>query len=153
MIRYRLRCKGGHAFDAWFSSSTAYDEEERRGRLNCPICQSPEVEKALMSPRIAASSVGQSEPQPQSAASGPAAAGEPGDRMRALMSEMRRLRDAVRDQSEYVGPRFAEEARRIYFEEAPERSIYGEATRQDVEKLGEEGIDVFQMPNLPDDLN
>ena len=65
----------------------------------------------------------------------------------------RAIRDKVKAEAEYVGPRFADEARRIHFEEAPNRGIYGEATREEVTSLAEDGIDVTPLPPLPEDLS
>jgi hypothetical protein len=66
---------------------------------------------------------------------------------------MRKLRTEIESKSEYVGPRFPEEARKIHYEEAPARGIYGEATREEAQALSEEGIEFFPLPSLPEDHN
>jgi hypothetical protein len=66
---------------------------------------------------------------------------------------MRKLRDEVIAKSEYVGPRFAEEARKIHNEEVEERGIYGEATPSEVKDLAEDGIEIYPIPVLPEDHN
>ncbi len=73
--------------------------------------------------------------------------------LRHVHSMLKAVREKVLAEAEYVGPRFAEDARRIHFEEAPDRGIYGEATREDVISLAEDGIDVTPLPPLPDDLS
>jgi hypothetical protein len=146
MIRYDLVCKHGHRFDGWFNSISAYDEQRESGSVTCPYCSTAEVEKQVMAPRVSRKS-GQ-KPQtrnPMVAASDP--------RMKALMQKMRELRQYVHENADYVGDRFAEEARRIHYKEAEERGIYGEATAEDTRSLVEEGIDVHPLPVLPEDQN
>ena len=70
-----------------------------------------------------------------------------------LVSAMRKLRAEIEAKSEYVGPRFSEEARKIHYEEAPARGIHGEATADEAKALREEGIEFFPLPALPEDRN
>lgn len=157
MIKYRLRCGDGHEFDAWFASSAAYENQEAEGLLVCPNCARSDVERAIMAPKIATGYAANEMPEATSgkvpaqvtmhSASGDAL------RLNEMMREMRDLRDKILEKSEYVGPRFAEEARRIHHEESPDRAIHGEATSNEVHELAEEGIDVMPIPRLPDDLN
>ncbi len=166
MIRYRLICRCDHEFDAWFSSSAAYDAQEAGGQIVCPACGGHDVTKALMAPRIATAQNAPNTPtghdQPPTQTSGaqlPATAGAAppasadAEKVRAIMGELRQLRDRMVANSEYVGASFAEEARKIHYEEAPERAIHGEASREDVRKLDEEGIDILPLPRLPSDLS
>lgn len=165
MIRYRLICRCSHEFDAWFSSSSAYDTQEASGQIQCPACRGHEVKKALMAPRIAttnqapgamgqssATTSGASMPAPAASAAAPPTSVNT-DRVRALMGELRQMRDRIMANSEDVGTNFAEEARRIHYEEAPDRAIHGEASPEDVRQLNEEGIDILPLPRLPDDLS
>jgi hypothetical protein len=152
MIRYRLKCEKRHEFEAWFSNSTAFDKQARRGLVSCPKCGTSKVEKALMTPGIAKGlkrkrtrKAPAPQPDPQHTHR-LAAHGE-------LMGAMRKLRAEIEGKSEYVGPRFPEEARKIHYEEAPQRGIYGEATHEEAKALSEEGIDFFPLPLLPEDQN
>jgi hypothetical protein len=70
-----------------------------------------------------------------------------------LRALMRRVREEVEQKAEYVGPRFAEEARKIHFEEAEARGIYGEATLEDAKELQDEGVEFFPLPAVPEDQN
>ena len=70
-----------------------------------------------------------------------------------VVKAMRTIRDAVKENADYVGPKFAEEARKIHYGEKEERGIYGEASAEDVNSLKEEGIDVLPLPVLPEDRN
>jgi hypothetical protein len=157
MIRYQLNCAEGHTFEAWFSSSKGYDAQVQRKQVTCPVCGSSKVKKAIMAPRVARSRSRKpvaAEPAP---APVPAAVPAPqhmlNGEQRALLAQMRKLRDEMLSKSDYVGPRFAEEARRIHNEEAPARGIHGEATPEEVAELKEEGVEIYPVPLLPDDHN
>jgi hypothetical protein len=151
MIRYRLRCDRGHEFEAWFPSSAGYDAQAERGLLACAVCGMAKVEKALMAPNVAKSSqdVPAPEVRPQLAAKRPLAAQLPPP----MLEMLRQVHQHVRKTSDYVGDRFAEEARRIHYDEAEARAIYGEATAAQARELYEEGIEVHALPSLPEDAN
>ena len=131
MILFDLRCKEGHAFEAWFRDGAAYEDQAAAGDLACPVCGSAEVSKALMAPAV------NSRPKV--------------DAMQAAeaMRLWRRVQDHIEKNFDHVGPRFAEEARKIHHGEAEKRSIYGEATKTEAKQLRDEGIDVNQIPWLP----
>lgn len=126
MIKYQLQCGNGHEFEGWFQSSTAYEREAEQRRLACPNCGSPDVSKAIMAPRV---STGESSPC-----------------LAELRSQMRALRAEVENRGEYVGPRFAEEARRIHLEETEHRTVWGEASPSEVKSLIEDGVPVLPLP-------
>lgn len=150
MIRYDLQCSQRHAFDGWFASSDAYDRQVKLSLVTCPYCGTAEVEKAIMAPRIASS-----EPRRDAApAEEPVlATNQPVPELGEMISLIRRMRQHVEANAENVGPRFADEARKIHYEEAERRSIYGEASAEDARALVEEGIEVHALPRLPDDAN
>lgn len=172
MIRYQLRCSRGHGFEGWFKSSDAYAREVEA--LDCPICGDRSIEKAIMAPAVlqrAERAPSPSEPVPTTAGSGAglpvpaapspaagttavAAASSPPlapeqVQLAEAMIMMRQLRAHVEANFEHVGPRFAEEARKIHHEETAPRGIYGEATRDEVESLEDEGIAILPLPVLP----
>jgi hypothetical protein len=157
MILYRLKCKKGHEFEAWFASSAAFDTQEKRGLLSCAHCGTSKVSKALMAPRIAkrAKPKASAKRAEETAAEAPPPKPET-QRVaahRELAAAMRKLRAEVEAKSEYVGPRFSEEARKIHYEEVPARGIHGEATAEEAKALQEEGIEFFPLPILPEDRN
>ncbi|MFE0752792.1 DUF1178 family protein [Inquilinus sp. NPDC058860] len=137
MILYELRCEAGHGFEAWFRNSGTYDTQVAAGEVNCPVCGSSSVEKALMAPAIA-----RRPPKGVQA--------EDGRRTHTTMAEARReleaLRRKIEENCEYVGDRFADEARKIHYEESAHRDIYGEATESEARELEEEGIGVARIP-------
>lgn len=141
MIQYSLSCENEHRFDAWFRNAAAYDEQAQRGIVTCPICSTAKVEKALMAPAVSRKSsekVALSIGHPQQAE---------------LRAAMKALRDKVMAEADYVGESFAKEARKIHDHEVEPRGIYGEATREEVADLIEDGIDFMPLPNLPEDHN
>jgi hypothetical protein len=161
MIRYQLRCAKGHEFEGWFQNSAAYDRQAKRGELECAVCGSSKVTKALMAPNVATRSKRRPQPvrreagRPPSTGPEKAPKSEP-QRLAAhqeLVHLMRKLRAEIEAKSEYVGNRFCEEARKIHYEEVPARGIHGEATAEDAKALAEEGIEFFPLPILPEDQN
>lgn len=161
MIRFQLRCDGDDFFEAWFRGNADFEAQAGERLIACPACGSQEITKALMSPVVSAStrnsSVPAPAPQPAEAAAStppavPVATGVDPDVAKAI-DLMQRMTRHVRANSDYVGPRFAEEARKIHYEEAPPRGIYGEATAGEIKELAEEGIGFHPLPILPEDRN
>ena len=147
MIHYDLICDRGHAFDGWFRNSAAYDEQAARGLVSCTVCGSAKVDKQLMAPGIPVKS-NRKDSTPKPMVSGPV---DP--RLAIMMQMVREMRKHVEENAEYVGDRFAEEARKIHYEEADARGIYGEASPDEAKALLEEGIAVHPLPRLPEDGN
>jgi hypothetical protein len=153
MIRYDLTCGGGHGFDAWFRDSAAYDAQAAAGLVTCAVCGSAEVRKALMAPAVrtragAPSAAPAPAPgQPPAPPAGPPALSAPaGSAVAEALTELRRR---VEREAEYVGPRFAEEARRIHLGDAAARAIWGEATGAEAKALADDGVPVAPLPFLP----
>lgn len=140
MIQYSLVCEANHKFDAWFRNAEAYETQAGRGILTCPVCNSSKVEKALMAPAV-------SRANEKVALS----AGHPDHAQ--MVAAMRKLRDTLTTDADYVGDKFAEEARKIHFKEADARGIYGEATKEEVSSLLEDGIEFMPLPQVPDEHN
>jgi hypothetical protein len=105
MIRYDLVCDKGHEFDGWFRDSAGYDQQAGRGLVACTLCGTAKVEKQLMAPGIPAK-LNRANTAPLKMMAGPA---DP--RAQMLMKMMRELRQNVEENAEYVGARFAVEAR------------------------------------------
>lgn len=131
MIVYSLNCANGHGFEGWFRDSLAFDKQAKDGKLLCPVCSSRKVTKAPMAPAVKSTRAA-----PQTVA----------NEVRKMKQFMTGLRKYVTENAEYVGPRFAEEARKIHYGEAEDRHIYGEATLQEAKELVEEGVDVAPLP-------
>ena len=154
MIRYSLRCQKDHEFEAWFRSGDDYDKQVAEKGVPCPLCGDHKIVKAPMAPSIGRAGKDKSVPTPGAPASEEKvqlAAVDP--RQQALHQAMRELRDKIVENSDYVGDKFAEEARKIHYQESEPRGIYGEATREEAEKLAEEGVEFAPLPLVPDDRN
>lgn len=135
MISFDLRCSDGHVFEGWFGSSQDFEDQKTRGLLSCPMCGDEHVDKALMAPNVASKKEAASAPDitPQK-----------------MMVMLRQMRKEVEKNAEYVGPKFAEEARKIHYGETEVRDIYGESTPEESEALADEGIEFASIPWVPD---
>lgn len=142
MIKFALRCEEAHAFEGWFASNDDFDRQKAAGLISCPICGSTAVVKALMAPAVATA-----DEQPATTmVSG-------GEAQQEMLAKLKELVTQIRAQSEDVGTRFPEEARKIHYGEAPQRGIIGQAKPEDVGALLDEGIAVAPLPVLPEDTN
>ena len=161
MILFDLRCSQGHAFEAWFRDGATYDQQAAAGAITCAICGDGKVAKALMAPAVNRRSPSREDDQGPRREPGEAATaeGRPGgpaigpkldpERAAAAMRALREVQAHIEKNFDHVGPRFAEEARKMHYGEADKRSIYGEATKVEAEELRDEGISVGQIPWLP----
>ncbi|MET1111787.1 MAG: DUF1178 family protein [Allosphingosinicella sp.] len=142
MIVFDLRCAPqGHVFEAWFASSSAFEAQQGRGLVACPLCGSAEIAKAPMAPAVGAKG---------NSALAPAGAGGlltgPPEAVKAMLAAAAALQKTMLAGSEGVGDRFADEARAIHLGESNRRAIHGEATRAEAESLIEEGVPIAPLP-------
>lgn len=151
MIRYALTCTADHRFEAWFRSADDFDGQARRGLLSCPVCGSGGIRKALMAPAVATRGDREPAPAVPAAATVPAALANP--EMAEIVARIRALKAKLLENSEDVGGRFAEEARRIHYGEAPARAVHGQASGDEARALVEEGVGILPLPVLPDERN
>jgi hypothetical protein len=156
MIHYQLTCSQAHAFDGWFKDSATFEQQARRRLVECPECGDTEIARALMAPALAkrqAMTVVPTAPQPPARPpEAPAVASErmAGGRLPAQMQAMlQRMRAEVEKSCDYVGPQFADEARKMHRGESDYRGIYGETTEEQAESLAEDGISVARIPWVP----
>jgi len=141
-----LRCAHGHRFEGWFASDADLQSQMDSGLLECPVCSDKSILRMPSAPRLNVS--GAREPQPVSKPSGEVAphpgAGQPIEMT--MQAAWLRAVQHVMNNTDDVGDRFAEEARKIHYGEADERAIRGKATPDEAEALREEGIDVVSLP-------
>lgn len=150
MILFDLKCHMGHVFEAWFNSTKAYDGQVERGTIECPVCGSNDVEKAVMAPNVGKKS-NQKKTSRAPAKFEPESLGYgtlPPDLQGELEDVLEKVREHVEENCDYVGKSFTEEARSMHYGEKPERGIYGEASFEDSVELMEEGIEVFPLPGI-----
>jgi hypothetical protein len=156
MIHYALRCSAGHEFDGWFQSSAGFEAQAARGLLDCPVCADRDIQRAIMAPRL--NKGGHTEPvieAPKAEPPQPPAETVPATRATTLpmpaqvRAVLQRIRSEVERTCDYVGPRFADTARRIHAGEVTRRPIYGEATEDEAAALKDDGIEVSSVPWVP----
>jgi hypothetical protein len=150
MIKYSLTCDRDHGFESWFRDSAAYESLVAAHQIECAVCGSDRVRKALMAPSVVTARR-KAAPMPEAPPVQPVAMVD--DQARKLRDAVRKLHRAITENADNVGRAFPEEARRIHDGDAPPRSIYGEATPEQVSALLEDGISLLPMPMLPDDQN
>jgi hypothetical protein len=135
MISFNLRCAKDHVFEAWFKDGKTYDRQAKQGKVLCPVCGDSKVEKAPMAPNIASGVSRKSKSQRDAA-----------KQAAAFRETLNKVRTEIEKNCDYVGPKFAEEARKIHYKEAEERGIYGEASDQEAAALKDEGIEFGRIP-------
>ena len=136
MIRYALLCEHDHDFEGWFGASADFDDQQARGLIECPVCGSKAVRKAIMAPAV----------------SGTKKKGQditPAQTQAVMMEAMGRIRRHVEENFDDVGDTFAKEARAIHEGRSEERGIYGQATSKEVRELVEDGVPVAPLPPEP----
>ncbi len=127
MIHFNLRCVDGHEFEGWFRNGGAFERQQQKKQVVCPVCSDTRIAKAPMAPAVAAKS------------SDVANAVD----MRKALTE---LREHVEKHCDNVGEKFAEEARKIHYGEDEPRNIYGQSTDEETRELVEEGVPVARIP-------
>ena len=133
MIKYNLKCEKDHNFDAWFSDSSNFEQQNKKNLILCPKCSSTKIEKNIMAPNIGSKKQGYTN---------------------ALKTEkiiekiIKNVRKHVEKNYEYVGNKFADEARAIHYGEKEEREIYGETSIEEAVDLIEEGVNVTPLPGI-----
>ena len=151
-----LHCSQQHVFEGWFGSEDDYVQQQARGLVSCPMCGDTAVQKKLSAPRLNLGAGREPPPQVEKPAGErqerqdrhephEVTAVSGGNEQAALQAAWLALARRVVASTEDVGPRFAEEARRIHYGESEQRGIRGQATREETAALQEEGINVVQM--------
>ena len=141
MIRFSLACEHAHEFEGWFRSNDDFDAQVKRGFVDCPACGSKKIEKALMAPAV---STGRRREKIALAM---------GEEQKQALAQLKAMAEKIRENADYVGDKFAEEARKIHFGEADARGIYGEATLEEAKGLVEDGVSFMPVPVFPEDRN
>ncbi|HUC62555.1 MAG TPA: DUF1178 family protein [Alphaproteobacteria bacterium] len=148
MILYRLRCAKRHEFEAWFRDGAGYEAQAAKRAIACPECGSTKIAKAPMAPRLARgrAAAENAEAKPAPATQG---APQPGTTMvsvREARAALEALQKRIEQNCDYVGERFAEEARKIHYGEVAARDIYGETSDEDAAALADEGVEFQRIP-------
>jgi hypothetical protein len=138
MILFDLKCAKGHVFEAWFRDSGMADRQMAGRKVACPQCGNGKITKAPMAPRIGKKGDKRAAPPAEMAAMSAK-----------IRKELIELKAKVEANCDYVGKRFAEEARKIHYGESDPRGIYGETSKDEAQELAEEGVEFARIPWLP----
>ena len=133
MIKYSLRCDKDHVFEAWFSDSSSFEKQNKKNLISCLTCTSTKIEKDIMAPSI---SSGKQKTDGLK---------QKKDKVEMILNKVRKH---VENNFDYVGDKFADEARAIHYGDKEEREIYGETSIDDAVELIEEGINVEPLPGI-----
>ncbi len=149
MIVFDLACKNaGHVFEIWFGSSADYEDQKGRGLVSCPYCGSTEVDKAVMAPNVAAKGNSRNLPAPvaEESTSVTAAANVPTPaQFKEMVAKLAEVQAKMLEKSDYVGTKFADEARSMHLGEQDARPIHGQTTAEEARALIEEGVPVAPL--------
>jgi hypothetical protein len=145
MIKYRLICDTEHEFDGWFPSSREFTRQKKMGQLTCPVCDSKHVDKAMMSPGVSRSKNARRLSQSRDSAV------SPDQMMPASQAKhvLKKIGQYITKNFENVGDRFYKEAVRCEEGDRDDR-FYGTPSKEETNKLLDEGIDLFHVPRLKD---
>ena len=134
MIKYNLKCNDNHEFESWFSDSNEFNKLNKKKLLECIYCSSNKIQKSIMSPMV--SGIKFSE-----------------DKINLLdqkllneKNQLIKLREHIEKNFEFVGDKFSEKVRDVYYDKDTKRSIYGTTTPEEKKELEEEGIDLLSIP-------
>lgn len=147
MIVFDLSCAAaGHVFEAWFGSTEDYESQKARGLVSCPMCGSADVAKAVMAPNVAPKGNRGSTSLPAPAPVPMANDAPPIEAVKQALAALAAAQEKALAGSNYVGRRFAEEARSMHLGETEERPIHGQATPEEARALVDEGVPVAPLP-------
>jgi hypothetical protein len=144
VIVFDLRCRQAHIFEAWFGSSAAFEDQQARGLLVCPICGDDDIVKAVMAPNVAAK--GNSRSVPALRADAPTPPALDPDTMKAALHALAQAQAQVLEKSQWVGRAFADRARAMHVGETAATPIHGETTLAEAKALVEEGVPIAALP-------
>jgi len=136
MIKYQLRCRCNHEFEGWFPDSKEYKRQKNKGMIQCPMCDSTAVDKAIMAPNVKTS---KKKPVPDDYF----VMGESAEQI------LRKLNKKIKKDYQDVGKNFAKEARKAH-KGKRDQKFYGKPTKEETNKLLDEGIDLFAVPDYKD---
>ncbi len=152
MIIFDLCCDKDHRFEGWFRSADDFQAQAAQGVILCPVCESHQVRRVPSAVAIGGNKPSESTIPTSSGSASSATSVAVSDSQ--IMGVYRQMMQSILANTEDVGARFAEEARKIHYKEVPERSIRGQTTAEERETLREEGIEVLQLPVVnKEDLN
>ena len=134
MIKYNLKCSNGHEFESWFSHSNEFDKLNKKKLLDCIYCSSKKIQKSIMAPMI---SGGKLKEDSMSLLN---------EQISSKKNELLQIRKYIEKNFEFVGDKFSQKVREVYYSKENKKSIYGTTTPEERDELAEEGIDLISIP-------
>ncbi|MDC1375573.1 DUF1178 family protein [bacterium] len=152
MIKYKLKCKSSYCseqkdFDGWFQNIEAFEKQMTLGLINCPICGGENILKSLTTPSLKkiknSNKASSNEKDDKNAFEN--------EKLKNIKTILRSIKNEIKKNSTFVGDDFVNQARSMKQGEIKKKSIYGHGTKEEIEELSDEGIDVINIPWTPDD--
>ena len=134
MIKYNLKCSKGHEFESWFSDSKEFDKLNKKKLLECIYCSSNKIEKSIMAPMISGSKLKENSLDLVN------------EKLLNEKNELLQIRKYIEKNFEYVGDKFSQKVREVYYDKENKKTIYGTTTKEERDELAEEGIDLLSVP-------
>ena len=134
MIKYNLKCNNNHEFESWFSDSNEFNKLNKKKLLECIYCSSNKIQKSIMSPMV--SGIKSNEENTNLL----------NQKLLNDKNQLIKLREHIEKNFEFVGDKFSEKVRDVYYDKETKKSIYGTTTPEEKKELEEEGIDLLSIP-------
>ena len=134
MIKYNLKCNNNHEFESWFSDSDEFNKLKKKKLLECIYCSSKKIEKSIMSPMVSGTKLNEDKKSLLN------------KKLLDEKNKLIKLREHIEKNFEFVGDKFSEKVRDVYYDKETKKSIYGTTTPEERKELEEEGIDLLSIP-------
>ena len=134
MIKYNLKCSNGHEFKSWFSDSNEFDKLNKRKLLECIYCSSKKIKKSIMAPMISGGKLKEDSMNLLN------------EKLSSKKNELLQIRKYIEKNFEFVGDKFSQKVREVYYNKETRKTIYGTTTPEERDELAEEGIDLLSIP-------
>ena len=134
MIKYNLKCSNGHEFKSWFSDSNEFDKLNKRKLLECIYCSSKKIQKSIMAPMVSGGKLKEDSMNLLN------------EKLSSKKNELLQIRKYIEKNFEFVGDKFSQKVREVYYNRETRKTIYGTTTPEERDELAEEGIDLLSIP-------
>ena len=135
MIKYNLKCCNGHEFESWFSDSSEFDKLNKKKFLECIYCSVNDIQKSIMAPMVSGRKLKDEKNK-----------GFINKKMSNEKKDLLKIREYIEKNFEFVGDKFSQKVREVYYDKMSKKSIYGTTTPEERDELEEEGIDLLSIP-------
>jgi len=139
MIKYNLKCNNGHEFKSWFSDSNEFDKLNKKKLLECIYCSSNKIQKSIMAPMVSGGKLKEDEISLVN------------EKLLNEKTELLKIRKYIEKNFEFVGDKFSQKVREVYYDKENNKTIYGTTTQEERDELAEEGIDLISVPWISKD--